>query len=498
MQDNVSPDSIHQLEEHILKLQDELNNALNEIEQLRLQLNTQINTAKSEQSTNLEELKRTRQFITSLSHVAVKIETERNPDDVLEILGKELTKLGFYCFIGEVNLEKTTLTGLYTSFESKIITMAEKIAGFSLQDYKIPLTKFDYYEKLFLNQEPIYIPDVTAEVKTALQAIPGPIVTQVMKLLKIKPGTPSISVPMLGNHKTKGMLSVWGENICEGDTEALVVFGNQVTIALDNAQLINQVEKARDELEKKVEDRTSELRWLQKEREQFIARVSHDLRTPIAAIMGFSQLLTMKKWGEVNAEQEEKLIKIAGHAERLDHIVDDLLSVSRIEAGATGTKKDVVNLNEIIFNVINEMAIIAKYKTQHISFHNKFKEATVLGDSDGIYEVLINLVDNALKYNSKNGNVLITSKKKGNMALVEVKDSGIGLKPKEKKSVFEAFYRAEMAGELRIQGTGLGLSIVKKLINQMSGDVWVTSKGTGKGCTFSFTLPMNSGGQNGK
>ena len=123
MPDKLSTDTIYQLEENISKLQEELDSAQHEIEQLRLQLNTQINSAKSEQSINLEELKRTRQFITSLSHVAVKIETERNPDDVLAILGKELTKLGFYCFIGEVDLEKTTFTGLFTSFESKILTL---------------------------------------------------------------------------------------------------------------------------------------------------------------------------------------------------------------------------------------------------------------------------------------------------------------------------------------------------------------------------------------
>ena len=123
MRDKLSTDTIYQLEKNISLLQEELDSARHEIEQLRLKLNTQINTDKSEQSTNLEELKRARQFITSLSHVAVKIETERNPDDMLKIFGKELTKLGFYCFIGKVNLKKTTLTGLYTSFESKILTL---------------------------------------------------------------------------------------------------------------------------------------------------------------------------------------------------------------------------------------------------------------------------------------------------------------------------------------------------------------------------------------
>lgn len=451
-------------------------------------------------------------IIAGLSHVAAKIVSAKNPEDVLDMLGKELKKLGYYCFIGNIDHKNKTIIAWYTSFGKTILKTAEKIAGFSLNGYLIPYERFKYYKKLFIRQQPVFISDIKDEVKLAIPQLSPNIVKQILKVLGFNKKIPSISVPMVIDNVTTGILSVWGKGLKKEDVSAITVFGNQVTIAIQNARFYNQarselverlkvenkLKSAHDELEIKVDERTQELLLLQKEKERFISRVSHDLRTPIAAIMGFSQLLSAKKWGDLNAEQTQKIEKIVGHSVRLDKIVDDLLNVSKIEAGVIGTKKEKVVISDIIKKAINEMSIIANYNSQHIKFKNIAQEQTILGDPDAIYQVMLNLIDNALKYNSENGHVFISSEVGGNKILIKVRDEGIGLKEEEIKSVFEEFYRAAMAGEVRIQGTGLGLSIVKRLINQMNGKVWVESKGVGHGCTFSFNLPLKLGVNYGK
>ncbi|MBC8257294.1 MAG: HAMP domain-containing protein [Candidatus Marinimicrobia bacterium] len=481
--------------------------SLDEVGQLTVSFNemlVELNLRNKALETSERNLALSNKIIAGLSHVAAKIVSAKNPEDVLNMLGDELKKLGFYCFIGNIDLKNKTIIAWYSSFGNKILKTAEKLAGFNLNGYQIPYERFKYYKKLFYRQQPVFISNLTDEVKLAIPQLPSGLVAQILKVLGFRNNTPSISVPMVIDKTTTGILSVWGKGLKKEDVSAITVFGNQVTIAIQNARLYNKaraelverlkienkLREAHDELESKVQDRTGELLLLQKEKERFISRVSHDLRTPIAAIMGFSQLLSAEKWGILNDEQTQKIEKIVGHSVRLDKIVDDLLSVSKIEAGVMGTKKEEVMISDVIRKAINEMLIIANYKSQQIEFNNIAADQMVIGDSDAIYQTMLNLIDNALKYNSDGGKVFITTQLDDNYLIIQISDEGIGLNEEEIKLVFEEFYRAAMTGEVRIQGTGLGLSIVKRLVNQMNGKVWVESKGAGHGCTFSFTLPL--------
>lgn len=240
----------------------------------------------------------------------------------------------------------------------------------------------------------------------------------------------------------------------------------------------------------RVEERTAELQKLHNEKNRFISRASHDLRTPIAAIIGFSKLLTMGKWGELNNEQQERLTKIEDHAQRLTKIVSNLLSISRIEAGVIGGAKDKIYLGSEIENVIDDIKDLISQKSQKIIFKNHTNGMKAIGDKDSFHQALTNLLDNASKYSDANTEITLSAKIIDSMCKIDIKDQGMGLEKEDQKYIFNEFYRAKKGGELQEHGTGLGLAIVKKLIHQMNGTLSVSSKGLLHGSVFSITLPL--------
>ncbi len=247
---------------------------------------------------------------------------------------------------------------------------------------------------------------------------------------------------------------------------------------------------ARNHLEIRVRERTAELQDLHDEKNRFISRASHDMRTPIAAILGFSKLLPEGKWGELNEKQRECVEKIEGHADRLSKIVADLLSISRIESGVIGIAKDEVRISNEIKLVALEMEELLKSKKQKLVVKNDGNSTIIVGNRDSIHQVLTNLVDNASKYSDKKKTITIDATQVNGDLCVNVKDEGIGLTEEDQHHIYEEFYRAKNSGELKAQGTGLGLAIVKKLVDQMGGAVRVQSDGPGTGSTFSFSLPI--------
>ena len=249
--------------------------------------------------------------------------------------------------------------------------------------------------------------------------------------------------------------------------------------------------KAHDELESKVEKRTLELKLLHEEKNIFISRASHDLRTPNAAILGFSKLLIQGKWENLNKEQLERVKKIENHAQRLNRIISDLLSISRIESGVIGIAKDVVNISGVVKEVIDEMSSSIKVKSQSIEFVDTTRPIKVIGDRNSIHQILTNLIDNSSVYTDENGEITVTVKQHDSKCIVQVKDTGIGLTKEDQKHIFDEFYRVAREGEIQSQGTGLGLAIAKRLITQMGGKFWVESEGLGNGSTFSFSIPIN-------
>jgi len=217
----------------------------------------------------------------------------------------------------------------------------------------------------------------------------------------------------------------------------------------------------------------------------FLSKMSHELRTPLNGILGFAQLLEIDE--TLNEEQQDFVQEILSGGNHLLSLINDILDLSRIETGQLKVKIEEVNLLAIINECIKIVQPLAKRK--EIRLHNQVNPSqsiVVLADAIRLKQILLNLLDNAIKYNRAGGKVMIYSYLKGNEAVVHVVDTGAGIPADEYQKVFVPFYRVEGTQE---EGTGIGLSLVKQLVHQMGGSINVTSQKR-IGSNFSFSLPL--------
>ncbi len=231
----------------------------------------------------------------------------------------------------------------------------------------------------------------------------------------------------------------------------------------------------------------TEMRKLETMRRDFVANVSHELRTPITSIKGYAETLSEGALSDRKAAEEfVNIIKV--DAERLGSLVDDILDLSKIESGKFELQKEPVQLKKVIDRVL--LVVANKSKKHKIDITAKIaKDIDVVNcDEFSLEQVLINLLENAIKYNKENGSIVIDVKETPEEFVFDVQDTGIGIPEKDLPRIFEKFYRVDKARSREIGGTGLGLSIVKHLVQAHYGKVSVDSE-LNVGTTFTFTIP---------
>lgn len=228
---------------------------------------------------------------------------------------------------------------------------------------------------------------------------------------------------------------------------------------------------------------------------EFVATVSHELRTPMTSIKGYVDILLMGAAGAINENQSHFLDIVKNNIERLNVLVDDLLDVSRIEAGRVILSSQPLDLHAVAKDVVADVKRRAKEENKPMEFSLSISRRLpqVLGDPERVRQILSNLVDNAYHYTPENGTVKVRLRSlngRGEVQ-VDVTDNGVGVAKADQERVFERFYRGEHPFVLATPGTGLGLAIVKQLVEMHEGRIWMKSKGvSGEGSTFSFTLPV--------
>ncbi len=222
---------------------------------------------------------------------------------------------------------------------------------------------------------------------------------------------------------------------------------------------------------------------------EFVSMVSHELRTPLTSIKGYIDLLQAGEVGEVSEEQREFLDIIKTNADRLVELINDLLDLSRIEAGRIELKRKAVDLGRLIHQVTHSLKPLMTAKQQHLTLNLDPAMPPVWGDADRVTQILTNFVSNAYKYTPAGGTLTIATRTLFNKVLVDVQDTGIGLSADEQKQLFTKFFRAKNRATQEVSGTGLGLAITRSLVEMHGGEITVTSA-PGQGSTFSFTLPI--------
>src|SRR3989344_1159215 len=276
---------------------------------------------------------------------------------------------------------------------------------------------------------------------------------------------------------------------------ALLLITVFVGILLNNS-VIKEI-KSREEIErlaKDLEAANEELKKLDAAKSEFISLAGHQLRAPMTAIKGYTSMLIEGSFGKVAERSKEALERIFTSTEILTKLTSELLDLSRIETGKMRYDFKPVNIAEIIQNILRELEMNARNKGIALKFKNETKNnIRVFGDMDKIHEVIINLIDNAIKYSGEGKEVVIWLKNPANgtgRALVGVEDFGIGINPEEIGRLFGKFERTEESKKIRPDGMGLGLYFAKKIVEDHKGRIWAESKCQGKGSTFFVELPV--------
>jgi two-component system phosphate regulon sensor histidine kinase PhoR len=235
----------------------------------------------------------------------------------------------------------------------------------------------------------------------------------------------------------------------------------------------------------------SELRKLESIRRDFIANVSHELKTPLAAIRGLVETLIDDP--DMDDETHHRFVsKIRDQAERLSNLVVDLLTISRLESDGGGVQLGNVDLREPVAESYRSLAAVAESKGIEISANVPDEPVTIRGDAESLRELVDNLIGNAIKYTPRGGGrVAIRLEVEGTNAVLEVEDNGIGIEPEHQGRIFERFYRVDKARSRQLGGTGLGLSIVKHVALAHGGNVSLRSR-PGDGSTFRVQIPLRS------
>jgi signal transduction histidine kinase/DNA-binding response OmpR family regulator len=292
--------------------------------------------------------------------------------------------------------------------------------------------------------------------------------------------------------------------------------GGELTVLVDafNDMLVQiqerdgALQKARDGLEQRVQERTAELEAAKKEveeysysilqakedleraskfKDQFLSTMSHELRTPLNAILGFSDLLPDERYGPLNERQRRYVAHIHTSGQHLLSLINDILDLSKIEAGHVELTFESVRVETAFAEVVDTLRPLADKKSQTLSQHAE-NGLNVRADATRFKQVLMNLVGNAIKFSPEGGDIELAACLIDGKVRVEVRDTGPGIPLEEQKRIFENFYRLRQS-EKSTEGTGLGLAITQKLVELHGGELGLESQ-PGHGSRFYFSLPM--------
>ena len=254
-------------------------------------------------------------------------------------------------------------------------------------------------------------------------------------------------------------------------------------------QMAERVQELITGLERRVAERTRALEVASQHKSDFLANMSHELRTPLNAIVGFSQVLKQKLFGQVNEKQDEYLDDILSSADHLLALINDILDLSKVEAGQVELERDLFSLREALERGVVMVRERATKNGVQLVLALDPSVDLVEGDERRIRQVVFNLLSNAVKFTPSGGRVGVSTEKENGEVRIAVRDTGPGIAAEDQARIFEEFQQARDTNGERPEGTGLGLALSRSLVELHGGRIWVESE-PGHGSTFTFTLPV--------
>ena len=308
--------------------------------------------------------------------------------------------------------------------------------------------------------------------------------------------------PLLIGDELLGVLALFSTNpISREDFTILGSFANRTAMAIQNAKLHTEIMELNLGLEKKVEDRTQELeqaniklRKADQLKSEFLANMSHELRTPLNAIIGFAEILRDGLCGKLNEEQMASVLDIHESGKHLLQMINDILDLSKVEAGKMELRLEEFLLSEAVDNVLSIVRDMLNRKRLHLQVSVQDNMPYINADQVKFKQIMYNLLSNAVKFTPENGSVTISVSFDKDEFLVSVEDTGIGIAPENHETIFDEFRQLDSSRSRKYEGTGLGLALTRRLVELHGGSIWVESEGLGKGAKFLFTLPVRKSG----
>jgi len=293
--------------------------------------------------------------------------------------------------------------------------------------------------------------------------------------------------PLVVGEQLLGVLAVYHRRPLDRNTiELLTLFAQHAATAIQEAHLFHLA----TEQTARLTALNVELQRANQHKAEFLANMSHELRTPLNSILGFSQLLLEGDGGVLTGDQRQDVDIIAQNGQHLLALINDLLDISKLEAGKAQLHRGEVEVEPLISECVESVRSLAKTKKLDLSANVSAEVGRVFADGPKLKQVLLNLLGNAIKF-TETGSVRITAERQGAELRVSVRDTGIGVPVEDAERIFESFQQGKSGISGKYQGTGLGLAICRQLVEMHGGRIWVKST-AGQGSTFTFTIPQRA------
>ncbi|MBI4003687.1 MAG: GHKL domain-containing protein [Candidatus Omnitrophica bacterium] len=425
-----------------------------------------------------EELDRRLAFLMALQRLGRQLQVSLHPAEVYSKLDAEsVTNFGF----------TKGLLGLCGSSESVAWHSVIGVTPEAAQQLTRCLTGSAFLKQLLTHPAPLLL-------KT--DGVGEPLERQLLDLLGVPVAVMAGVIPQAG---PAGCLllgrDLGGSVAAQADEELVAILTNQLASAVENSALYEEPWLAKQELERKVRQRTYELAeanaqllQLNKAKSDFVSAVSHELRTPLAAVKGYASLLGSGQFGALEKPQKDRLAKIEKHVDALTQLINNLLDIARIESGRVTMERAPIAVEEF-FATVQDL-VRPQLEAKRLRYTPDLDGVTTLtGDPQHLQRVFLNLLSNAIKYTPKDGEIRVQLRKDGACVLATVSDTGCGIAAEHVPKLFQEFFRVSDPANQQVQGTGLGLALVKRIVEAHHGQIAVTSE-PGNGSTFSVRLPL--------
>ena len=260
----------------------------------------------------------------------------------------------------------------------------------------------------------------------------------------------------------------------QADADLLTVIASHAAVAIQNARLIQALQKAYDELSR-----------VDKLKSDFISIASHELRTPLGVLLGYATFLQEESQGQAS----EMAAKVLNSALKLRDLVEAMTNLNLIQVGSIHVEAMPVPIQQVVLAAGKEIQIAAEAKNQKLSFNLPEKALIVQADPEKLKLVFVNLLNNAMRFTNPEGEIVVSVHPMHNEAWVEIRDNGVGIPSTELENIFKEFYQVEDHMTRRVGGLGLGLSIARGIVKLHNGRIWAESTGEGQGSIFRVALP---------